>query len=259
MSPATFERVLDELAPYVFLIFLHHTGEPFLNPELPKFFSLARSRRVATVVSSNFSLPLSDSAIEAIVAGGLSYLTVSLDGITQETYAKYRVGGKLETVLNNARRVIETKRRLGSATPTVAWQFINFDHNRHEMAQAQRMAREIGFDQFVVMRPNEQLCRDEKRVIGTVKEPDAADPRFPFKCRWLWALPIVLYDGGVVPCCHYDWNRRRPLGSIVAQPFMDIWSGNEFRQNRRLVANKAARGDCPDAHCNTCPLKVPDF
>ena len=57
-----------------------------------------------------------DEAAE-IVSSGLHSLFASIDGITQESYGKYRVRGKLDRVFANLHKLMEVKLRLSSPTP----------------------------------------------------------------------------------------------------------------------------------------------
>ncbi len=50
-----------------------------------------------------------------IVDSGLDHLVCSLDGATQETYEKYRVGGDLGAALDRAREIVGLKKESGAA------------------------------------------------------------------------------------------------------------------------------------------------
>ena len=47
--------------------------------------------------------------------GGLDRLIISLDGTTQEVYQQYRVGGRLEKVLEGTRNVVRWRKQLRSS------------------------------------------------------------------------------------------------------------------------------------------------
>src|SRR5207245_2320794 len=68
---------------------------------------------------------------------------VSIDGAHQETYEQYRRGGKLDTVLANCRLMRDAKRRLGSATPLLIWEFHVFSHNTDDIERARALAAEL--------------------------------------------------------------------------------------------------------------------
>jgi MoaA/NifB/PqqE/SkfB family radical SAM enzyme len=83
-----FEKVIDELRPFLFNINLYFQGEPMLHP---KFFAfIERSAGVNSVVSTNGHF-LSGGNAEKVVTSGLKKLIVSLDGMDENTYKLYRI------------------------------------------------------------------------------------------------------------------------------------------------------------------------
>src|ERR1700678_3207405 len=63
-----------------------------------------------------------------------------------ETYQVYRRRGKFDLVCENMRSMLDTKRRLGSRSPLVTWQFLIFRFNEHEVEKARTLEAEIGVD-----------------------------------------------------------------------------------------------------------------
>ncbi len=53
----------------------------------------------------------SGESLEALVRYGVTILKVSIDGATQETYQKYRVGGQLRKVLENVHKINDCKKK----------------------------------------------------------------------------------------------------------------------------------------------------
>ena len=78
MEPGLFEKIIDELHPYLLNINLYFQGEPMLHPDLFSF--LAKTGGMNTVISTNGHY-LNEENAEAIVHSGLTKLIVSLDGV----------------------------------------------------------------------------------------------------------------------------------------------------------------------------------
>jgi sulfatase maturation enzyme AslB (radical SAM superfamily) len=94
MSLESYRTILKKICPYAKEINLYNYGEPFLNENLIDFISLTTEKKIKTVIHSNLNARLFDEReARAIVQSGLSELSVSLDGATQDTYERYRVGG----------------------------------------------------------------------------------------------------------------------------------------------------------------------
>ena len=66
-----------------------------------------------------------------IVNSDLDHLVCAIDGISQASYAAYRVGGQVKDAINGLRWVCEARKR--SKRPLeIEWQFLVNRHNVHE-------------------------------------------------------------------------------------------------------------------------------
>ena len=78
---------------------------------------------------------------------GLDRLIISIDGTTQDVYQQYRVGGKLDKVLEGARNIVKWKKELNSKTPFIFFQFLVVKPNEHQIEEVKKLGAEIGVDQ----------------------------------------------------------------------------------------------------------------
>ena len=95
MSMDLWERVLAEIKGTAFVVQFYFQGEPLLNKDLPQMIKEAHEAGLYTIVSTNAQAMTPDLA-KALVAAGLDRIIISMDGLTQETYEAYRVGGSLD-------------------------------------------------------------------------------------------------------------------------------------------------------------------
>ena len=146
MKERTHDLILKHVAPWAYGADYYNMSEPLLNKYTPAFIREANRRRVVTRISSNFAIPSLDT--EALIASGLNYLDVAIDGATQETYERYRRGGQLGQVLENVRALVKARDALSSPVPYIRWKFLLFDHNVHETDEATRIARHLGVDEI---------------------------------------------------------------------------------------------------------------
>ncbi len=121
-------------------------GEPMVNPETPKYIQAAKRYLLHTTISTNMTLPRFDAP--AYVGSGLDYMIVSIDGATQPVYERFRRKGDLGQAFENIRKLVAARERLGRRTPILAWRFLAFEHNAHEIPAAMEKARELGVNQF---------------------------------------------------------------------------------------------------------------
>jgi MoaA/NifB/PqqE/SkfB family radical SAM enzyme len=130
--------------------------------------------------------------VERFVESGPDFVILSIDGASQESYARFRKNGKLDLVLDNVRRLVEAKRRRGGTRPVLAWRFLTFEHNVHEVDEALRLAREIGVDVFLVGTPFDvsiddpgvRVATSEKRGRHEIRpQSEQPDPPLRFLVR----------------------------------------------------------------------------
>ncbi|MBD0353190.1 MAG: radical SAM protein, partial [Flavisolibacter sp.] len=140
-----FRDTIDQLAPDLAYLVFYFQGEPYLNPEFLNMVQYAASKRIYTATSTNAHY-LTDASARRTVESGLDRLIISIDGTTQETYQQYRIGGKLQKVLEGAANVVKWKKELKKRTPFVIFQFLVVRHNEHQIKEVQQLAKEIGVD-----------------------------------------------------------------------------------------------------------------
>jgi pyruvate-formate lyase-activating enzyme len=146
-----FATLLERFGPCTLQIMFCNYGEPLTNSNTPRLIEMAKGYLIRTVLSTNLAVPKFDA--EAYIRSGLDFMFLAIDGATQPTYSRYRKNGQLAVVFRNIEALVKAKRRLGSPTPTLRWQFLAFEHNRHEIPEALEVARAFGLDQFAVETP----------------------------------------------------------------------------------------------------------
>jgi MoaA/NifB/PqqE/SkfB family radical SAM enzyme len=143
MSIERFKKIVDRFAPFVYEVNLHNWGEPLLNPDLFKMIEYAQNKNIGTNMSTNLNTPR-ETDIDNLTRSNLEYLIVSLDGTTDDVYAKYRRRGDFNLVMSNLRALVEKRYSLNRKTPVIEWQFIVMKHNIHQVEDARHIARQIG-------------------------------------------------------------------------------------------------------------------
>jgi MoaA/NifB/PqqE/SkfB family radical SAM enzyme len=219
---------------------------------------------------SHLSLKKDDAFFERLIDAGLAALWVSLDGATEETYARYRVGGDFALALANLERMAETRRRLRSRTPRIVWKFIVHRHNAHEVVTARRMAREIGVKfesapiglgddlvDYAIGEPIEERRRewlpDDLAARAPAYRDDTA-ARVPFyqgRCTHLFESPVISPAGDVMPC-GYATHPGNAFGNLERTPFAEIWGNAAYRYSRSLFVRPLSELAHSDVRKNVC-------
>ncbi|RYZ00212.1 MAG: radical SAM protein [Chitinophagaceae bacterium] len=239
-----FRETIDELAPELAYLVFYFQGEPFLNPDFLEMVRYASAKKIYTATSTNAHY-LKDEVARRTVESGLDRLIISIDGTTQETYQQYRVGGRLDKVLEGARNIVKWKKELKRKTPFVVFQFLVVRHNEHQVEEVKALAKEIGVDD--VWLKTAQVYDYENDPNGLIPANDKysrykkdASGKMAFKgnnanhCWRLWHDPVITWDGAVVPCC-FDKDAQHRLGHLREGSFRQIWRSGVYQQFRSQV------------------------
>lgn len=242
-----FKKTIDELGDYLLLILFWDWGEPFLNPNAYEMIRYARSRGIRVMSATNGHVFASGEHARKVVKSGLDVLVFSVDGVTQETYQRYRAAGRLESVFEGIRKVRAEKKLSGSKTPLINLRFIVMKHNEQEISQLKELGRSLDVDALTLRKfyaiPNwrqegmtqksEFLPSQAKYQLPERSDEDLRPVRIAKNpCKNLWNCPTIHWDGTVCSC-FMDFDERRPLGSLKRQIFKEIWYGQAFGDLRR--------------------------
>ncbi len=238
-----FKQTIDELAPDLLYLIFYFQGEPYLNPDFLEMVKYAASKKIYTATSTNAHY-LNDENAKRTIESGLDRLIISIDGTTQDVYEQYRIGGKLEKVLEGARNVVKWKKELKSQTPFIFFQFLVVKPNEHQIEDVKRLAKEIGVDEVRFKTAQIYDYENGNPLIPTIDKysryTPQADGTYTIKnklanhCWKLWHACVITWDGLVVPCC-FDKDATHRLGDLKGQSFKTIWNSEAYVEFRKAI------------------------
>ncbi len=265
MEFSNYKKTVDSMAPYLYEIDLNNWGEPFLNKDLIKMVEYAHRKRIRTSINTNLNVALSEKEAADLVKAGLDVLYISMDGLTQETYEKYRVGGNLQRVWDNIALVVKKKKQLGKKKPRIVWQFLVSKYNEHEVPKLQAVKEKLGVDELVIgfLRSDmgkEIFTPDKEKVEGMKKwlPKNESLSRYDYNekkrklqkkyCHFLWFVSVINWNGSVSPCCA-NYFEKLDFGNAFKDGFKAVWNNENYVRARKAVAeHKAMSGTV----CDNC-------
>ena len=257
MTLETYQKIIEHLGKDIFFMLIYHQGEPFLNKNFFSFVEIAKQNNIYVTTSTNGHY-FTDQNISKTLDCGLDSMIISLDGITQESYEKYRVGGQLDRVLDGTARLIAEKKRRKMSTPNVALQFLVMKHNEHEIPEVKKIAEKLGVDRFLIKNIEVRSLSEAREWLPSEKKfrrYDFNGDHYIVKgidknsCTRPWLSTLINWDGTFVPCC-FDKNAKHPMGDIhKITGIKEMWLGNSFIDFRtRLLQNRKSIDIC--RNCN---------
>lgn len=189
---------------------------------------------------------------------GENTLTFALDGLA-DTHAIHRIGTHFDTVIRN---VAAFAFGGGSAF----WKFIVFEHNEHQIAAAETLAKEIGCSGFMAVasrdydsvrrRPRTMSAKIKRELYRRQLEQIETTQRH-VRCKpFHKGVIYIAADGTVHPCCFahlmYITEHNQAFREIVpliarchtdinfkTTPLEQILSGPYFKAIKALSRNNA--------------------
>jgi radical SAM protein with 4Fe4S-binding SPASM domain len=255
LSTADIARILDEARRHGCpSISFQGDNEPFLIKPITDWFAMARDAGFLDIMVNTNGSAMTPDLARRIVESGLTRIRFSLDAVTEETYARIRIGGNFAKVTRNIMTLLETRARLNSPLPKVGVNFVKMAVNSVELEPF--LAHWGSIVDFVVvqdyMTPDIDGDYHALDVAGRVTEDE-------FRCAQPWQRLYIRGNGDVTPCCAM-FSSRLTLGNVREQSLHALWHSPQAVALRRLHAEgrfrenpiclkcskSGAQGDAPD-------------
>jgi len=245
-------------------------GEPFLHKDIASIINHTVKAGIDVAITSNGVL-FTEKIIEAALAS-ITWIKISINGATKETYAKMHRTGEEDfaRVIENITRAVEFRRAEGLDT-AIGMQLILLPENVDEVIPLAKIARDIGAD-YLVIKPYSQhlksitkqyegvkysefyhLSEELKAIstdtfktvfrINTMKKLEEEERGY----RRCLALPFWAYiDSGanLWGCSAYLSDERFSFGNLMEHSFEEIWKGEKRRKTMEFVKNELDASEC---------------
>lgn len=256
-----YARTIDELQDTLMLQLFWDWGEPLMHPRLPDMVEYASRSGIMTVVSTNGTVANTEKQIDRLVSARPSVMIVCVDGADQQTYEKYRAGGKLSRVLDTIRRLREAKDRQGTPYPVIDFRTLALRDNAHQMPELLRMATDTGAELFSVksLRPynyrganvDSDLVPLEPGMSRYSYGEAVPDPSRrldfvrsgPLRCAKPHHSPTLNSDG-TLAFCSYAAHPQEKFGEVAAEGFRRLWRSRRSREIRMRFARRGGSETC---------------
>lgn len=259
-----FKKLVDEISKTGFYIQLFFQGEPYINKNLPEMISYAQSKKVYVSISTNGHF-VNAKNVDQVLDNAPDKLIFSVDGLDEESYQKYRIGGTFEQADSGLRALINRKIERGLKKPFVEFQFIVMKQNEHQLDEVKKYCKEVGVDKLVFKTMQISSYENALKFLPTNKKFRRYvlnDQSFRIKneiknhCFALWRTSVITWDGRVVPCC-FDKDAENEIGLVNGKSFSEIWRSAKYYNFRKKILDDRKS----ESMCTNCTegLKVNIF
>ena len=253
MPMEVFRRVLAEVKETAWVMQFYFQGEPLQNKDLPHMIKAAHEAGLYTIVSTN-AQAMTEHLAEQLVTAGLDRIIVSMDGLSDETYNAYRIGGSLEKTKEALRWLRKSKINNRKSKILIELQVLRLKTNEHEWKAFRRQYKTLGADRLVFKTAQlydyaqgHPLMPSDKRYSRYVLGNDGLYHRRNLGkgCLRVWSGAVITTTGEVLPCC-YDKAHAHAYGNIMESSLKDL-----FGNKKATAFRKAAWKEQPQI-CKEC-------
>lgn len=211
-------EVLNQLDGYYFC---GNFGDPIINNNLIDMckYSKETAPNCKVIVHTNGSARSTSWWKELAASLPKDHnVLFAIDGL-EDTHHLYRIGTNFNTILENAKSFID-------AGGKADWVFIKFKHNEHQVEQARKLSKELGFETFTVKNSSRFVITpyvdavDRNGVVTHKIEPPTETPIKFIDRKTIEAIDEIVEDSvidckvkndkeiyidaykNLYPCCH---------------------------------------------------------
>lgn len=283
-----FQKIINEAKDYLIQIAFADWGEPFLNPEIFDMIKYAEEKKILTHASTNLHFFKTEKEFKELLNSGLSFLTISLHGVSQETYEAYQPGKIFTETADKIKTLVNLKKKMRKSKPNIDLAFSITKKNQHEIENMQRFAETLGVDKdiYTASLNLRFYLHDSSKTIEIVKEwaqdkkidlcdtsalgkerinelyeaiLNEKEPSFNnldglrlsarHFCLDPWKTLTVNWDGTVSLCC-VDYSKYS-MGNAMKESIIKIWNNRKYRDLRKYLLGELDDKDV-DFPCKKC-------
>jgi SAM-dependent methyltransferase len=232
MTFEQFKIIADKIRPFCQYLYLHCWGEPLLNKDIFRIIQYASTFTKTNIHTNGISL--TEESAEQLITSGVTDVSVSIDGMSQEIYQQYRVGGSLDKALESVRMLNYFNLKYGKKVNLSA-QFVVFKHNQHQVELFRQFCQSLDLKacfKAPYLRCNSRFENsDDPKYVRSRFSDIVSLHQAMSECDSPRKVFTILLDGTCVMCC-YDHNGITNYGNICRQDVLEIWNSPAYRKDR---------------------------
>ena len=200
----------DLLRKMEWLVLNGNFGDSIMNKQFREIISYVKEHDTRILIHTNGGIHTNDYWTDVgNILTDKDIINFDLDGL-HDTHHIYRINTEFENVFNNAKSVIATKR------PQVHWKYIVFEHNKHQVEEARKLANDNGFTTFSTVKTSRDVFAPSTgKFVHSKKTQAYKQAKREIHCVWdNWGKWYVSPEGLVFRCCwtgghYYDQGQKR--------------------------------------------------
>ena len=219
-------------------------GEPLLHPQIREVLRIFSAANPLDFWMVTNGLLLTEELANEIVASKLTWLSISIDAASPNTYKKIR-GGDYEKLLQNIDTFLRIRNETSSTLPFLRVSFIRMPENcEEETAFKQQWTEKADIIDIQTLADYHDLDQftEEDMLLSD------------YNCTAPFTLISVLPNGDIIPCCNgfYGEKSRFNIRTITLE---DYWKSSYHKAFAASVKQKNYCAECKKCIKSFLPRK----
>tara|TARA_B100000427_G_scaffold212063_2_gene176884 strand:+ start:595 stop:1749 length:1155 start_codon:yes stop_codon:yes gene_type:complete len=225
MDLEMFKNVVDQIEGEVEAVTLASRGEPLMCRNIKEMLEYLRGKFLGLKMNTNAWF-LTEELAHTILQTGLNTLVFSVDAAEPELYARLRVNGKLERVLENIKMFSEVRRKHYPDSRLITrTSGVHFSDEQDFDKMQEFWSEFVDQVAFVDYNPWENAYETAPRGIEA-------------PCSDLWRRMFIWWDGRANPC-DVDYKSELAVGNAGELDVSSLWRSDAYEDlRRRHIAGK---------------------
>ncbi len=234
-----YKKIIDEIPEKeTKTISLYNYWEPLMHKQIWEFVSYAKQSWIKNIkIATNGTFLTTNKSVE-LIKSWLDYISISIDGTSQDIYWQFRVGWNLNLIIKNINTLVKLKQKLWK-WPVIELQFIIMSHNESQVEAIKKLAQKLWVD---VLRYKTVLIK-EKQWSHLIPKDKKYSRYLNFEktnsCKKPIEWIVINVDGKVIPCCYITdkYIDVHSLWNVVETNLVDLYNSKKSQDFVNSVVN----------------------
>ncbi|MFH1754619.1 MAG: radical SAM/SPASM domain-containing protein [Candidatus Latescibacterota bacterium] len=213
-------KIIDETRELAITYRPFLVNEPLTDKRLGRIMRYIRQDATAKIeLNTNGELMTEDIALE-ILDARIDAIRFSIDGFSEESFSKSRVGLDYQKTMDRTLRFIRLANERGGAG-MIEVRMIESDDTRGEIEAFREFWRKAGAEPVITP------------LYRWPWEPGVT--MVPLPCLKVLKEMFICADGRATLCC-WDTRQRSVIGDVTQEHTLEVWNGELNQRYRRLLS-----------------------
>lgn len=204
-------------------ISFHGMGEPFLEPKLSEYVSLAKELGYQYIYLDTNGILATPDRVNPVLDAGLDSLKFSIHAASADTYKKITGNDSYHVLIDNIQKMSAYKRANNIPCRLIAY-FAVSTINETEQEQFREIMSPYFDDVWIMPIHNGSGVMQDNNEKYSSRE----DISIHGKCKEIYERMVINWEGKAI-ACSTDWTDSLIYGNVKENSLAELWESNELK------------------------------